>query len=223
VWAVEAISGRNPRVSDGERPDGAPGPVRPRRPGDFDAIYQGKPAWDIDRPQPAFLRLADAGLVSGVVLDVGCGTGEHALMAAAAGRDAVGVDMAAAAIATAERKARDRGLEARFVVMNALELDTLNERFDTVLDCRLFHVLDDDDRVTYPRSLASVLPSGGHYFLLCFSDRQPGDWGPRRVTRDEIKATFAHGWRIDSIEPTTIDINVDPYGAQAWIASITKG
>jgi hypothetical protein len=45
--------------------------------------------------------------------------------------------------------------------MNALELERLNQRFDTVLDCGLFHVLTDADRATYARSLASVIPSGG--------------------------------------------------------------
>ena len=58
---------------------------RPRRAGDFEDSYAGKPPWDIDRPQPAFVALAESGLVTGRVLDVGCGTGEHALMAAAMG------------------------------------------------------------------------------------------------------------------------------------------
>ena len=209
-------------MSGNERQDGAPGPRRPRRPEDFDVIYQGKPAWDIDRPQPAFLELAEAGVVTGTVLDVGCGTGEHALMAAARGCDAVGVDMAAVALATAENKARERGLSVRFVVMNALELEALDQRFDTVLDCGLFHVLDDADRTRYERSLATVIVPGGRYFMLCFSDQQPGDWGPRRIHRDEIVATFADGWHIDSIEPSTIDITMDPNGARAWLASITR-
>jgi cyclopropane fatty-acyl-phospholipid synthase-like methyltransferase len=209
-------------MSGNERQDGAPGPVRPRRPEDFDAIYQGKPGWDIGRPQPAFLVLAEAGMVTGSVLDVGCGTGEHALMAAARGCDAVGVDMAAVAVATATRKATDRGVTARFVVGNALDLESLNQQFDTVLDCGLFHVLDDADRTAYARSLAAVIPPGGRYFMLCFSDQQPGDWGPRRIRRDEITTTFADGWHIDSIEPATIDITMDANGAQAWLATMTR-
>lgn len=52
---------------------------------DWDAIYRSAtpPPWDIGRPQPAFVRLADSGLLAGRVLDAGCGTGEHALLAAA--------------------------------------------------------------------------------------------------------------------------------------------
>jgi ubiquinone/menaquinone biosynthesis C-methylase UbiE len=210
-------------VSGSERQDGAPGPLRPRRPEDFDAIYQGQPAWDIGRPQPAFLALADAGMVTGTVLDVGCGTGEHALMAAARGCDAVGIDMAGVAIATATRKAADRGLMAHFLVANALELESLDQRFDTVLDCGLFHVLDDVDRAAYARSLAAVIRPGGHYFMLCFSDQQPGDWGPRRIRREEVTTTFAGGWHIDSIEPATIDITMDENGARAWLVSMTRG
>src|SRR2546421_3797464 len=95
-------------MSEMERHDAPTGPVRPRQPSDFDALYQGAPPWDIGRPQPAYLELAQAGAVRGRVLDVGCGTGEHALMAAGLGLEATGIDVAAAAIAIAERKARER-------------------------------------------------------------------------------------------------------------------
>src|ERR1700687_4973493 len=93
-----------------------PGPMRPRQPEDFDASYAGTPPWDIGRPQPAFLALAEAGAIRGRVLDVGCGTGEHALMAAGLGLESVGIDSAATAIAIAERKGRERGLAGRFLV-----------------------------------------------------------------------------------------------------------
>jgi hypothetical protein len=55
-----------------------------------------------------------------------------------------------------------------------------------------------------------------------FSDRQPGDWGPRRVTSDEITAAFADGWRVDTIEPTTIEITTDPEGVRAWLVALTR-
>lgn len=60
-------------------------------------------------PQPAFAALADAGALQGRVLDVGCGTGEHAILAAGLGLDATGVDLAANALRTADDKARASG------------------------------------------------------------------------------------------------------------------
>jgi SAM-dependent methyltransferase len=198
-----------------------PGPIRPRHE-DFDAAYAGTPPWDIGRPQPAFLELAEKGVLRGRVLDVGCGTGEHALMAALLGHVAIGVDTAQTAIAIARDKASDRGLTARFLVWDALQLSELNEQFDSVLDCGLFHVFEDDDRVQYVDSLRAVLLPGGRFYMLCFSDRQAGDWGPRRVSQEEIKSSFRNGWQVDSIEGSKIDINIDSNGALAWRVSISR-
>jgi 2-polyprenyl-3-methyl-5-hydroxy-6-metoxy-1,4-benzoquinol methylase len=100
------------------------------------------------------MALAQAGELRGRVLDVGCGTGEHALMAAGLGLDATGIDIAAVAIAAAEGKARERGLRARFLTGDALKLAALGERFDTVLDCGLFHLFDDRQRQVFVETSA---------------------------------------------------------------------
>jgi cyclopropane fatty-acyl-phospholipid synthase-like methyltransferase len=209
-------------MSEAEPPHDSPLPVRPRRPEDFDALYAGTPPWDIGRPQPAFLELADAGALRGRVLDVGCGTGEHALMAAGLGLEATGVDTAPSAIAIAQRKAQERGLTARFLVWNALQLAELGERFDTVIDSGLFHVFEDEDRRLFVDSLRAVMPTGGRYYMLCFSDRQPGDFGPRRVTQEEIRASFSEGWQVDSIDAAKMDVTFRPEGVFAWRATITR-
>jgi SAM-dependent methyltransferase len=189
---------------------------------DFDEMYTGTPPWDIGRPQPAFLWLAEAGAIEGSVLDAGCGTGEHVLMAAARGLDATGIDASSRAIAIAQQKAADRGLDARFVVWDAFRLAELQKQFDTVLDSGLFHVFDDVSRQRYVEQLATVVRPGGRYLMCCFSDRQPGDWGPRRVRQDEIHAAFGEAWRIESIVAAQFDINLDSRVAQAWLSTITR-
>jgi SAM-dependent methyltransferase len=204
------------------RLDGMPPVLQPRRPEDFDLLYEQRPPWEIGRPQPALLVLAEAGAIHGRVLDVGCGTGEHALLAASLGLEATGIDVAPAAIERARQKAAQRGLDARFVVGSVLDLSSLGQLFDTVIDSGLFHVLEDDDRSAFVDGLRAVVPPSGRYFLLCFSDRQPGVLGPRRITQDEIRTAFADGWRVDSIEPVMIDSAVQRGAARAWLAAITR-
>ena len=193
----------------------------------WDASYTAsKPApWDIGRPQPAFVRLVEGGLLSGRLLDAGCGTGEQTLLAASHGADAMGIDVSVRAIELARGKAAERGLTARFEVADALRLGDLGLMFDVVLDSGVFHVFDDKDRVRYVASLASVLRDGGYCHLLCFSDRQPGTLGPRRVRQDELRAAFSDGWRIVSVEAATFDLNESGLGislAQAWLAAIQR-
>ncbi len=180
--------------------------------------------WDIGRPQPALVRLADAGLLTGRVLDSGCGTGEHALLAASRGAQATGVDVAPTAIGLARAKAAERGLEVRFEVGDALDLGGLGLTPDVIIDSGVFHVFSDADRPRYVASLASVLCSGGTVYLMCFSDRQPGDFGPRRVRQDELRESFSDGWTVDSIIAETFDINPleGMTQAQAWLAVMTR-
>lgn len=196
----------------------------------WDAVYAGTPPWDIGRPQSAFRGLAEAGALQGRVLDVGCGTGEHALMAAALGLDATGVDIAETALAIARQKAAERALTARFLAWDATRLPVLGERWQTVLDSGVFHVFDDAARARYVASLAAVIEPGGRYHMLVFSDRQGGSLGPRRISEAEIRAAFADGWSIRSIEPSTMETTTGfdpgpgrgPGGARAWLAAIER-
>jgi cyclopropane fatty-acyl-phospholipid synthase-like methyltransferase len=192
----------------------------------WDASYtSGTPApWDIGRPQPAFARLADEGRLTGRLLDAGCGTGENALLAAGRGADVTGIDVAPSAIARARAKAAQRGLTARFEVADALDLGRLGLTADTVIDSGVFHVFGHDDRARYIASLAAVLRPGGTCYLMCFSDRQPGTWGPRRIREDELRAAFSDGWAVESITADTFDINPleGVTRVQAWLAAIRR-
>lgn len=210
-------------MPEGEHSDRPPETREARGARDFDATYlAGRAPWDIGRPQAVFRALAEGGRLVGRVLDVGCGTGEHALMAAALGLDVTGVDAAHTAIAIARRKATERGLGARFMTWDALELSALGEAFDTVIDCGLFHVFEDRERPKFVEALRASTLSGAWYYMLCFSDREPGDWGPRRIQQDEIRANFADGWHVESIDPAKLETTIEPGSVHAWLASIQR-
>ena len=160
------------------------------------------------------------------MLDAGCGTGENALAAAGRGASVTGVDLSPAAIERARAKAADRGLTARFEVGDALDLPSLGlaGQVDTIIDCGVFHVFSDEKRPRYIASIASALRSGGTTYLMCFSDRQPGDFGPRRVRQDEIRAAFSDGWTVESISAGGFDMNPleGMTRAQAWLAVLKR-
>ena len=115
-------------------------------------------------------------------------------------------------------------METVFQVLDVLRLDVLGESFETIIDSGLFHVFDDAARTRYVTALHAVLRPGGHLHLMCFSDRQPGDWGPRRVTEGELRAAFRSGWRIESLisDHFDIDPNLGTSHAEAWLADILR-
>jgi cyclopropane fatty-acyl-phospholipid synthase-like methyltransferase len=189
----------------------------------FEDAYRGTPPWDIGRVQPSFRAVANAGLVAGPVLDAGCGTGENALFFAARGFEVVGVDAVEAAIQAARAKATARGLDAEFLVHDALALEELGRRFSTVVDSGLFHTFDDGERRRYVASLAAATALRGRVFVLCFSERETGEGGPRRVTRAELRDAFdAAPFRVRGIEAAEMATNLDGGGRKAWLASIER-
>lgn len=193
----------------------------------FENIYAGQPPWEIGRPQKDFISVADQ--ITGSILNAGCGTGENALYFASRGHKVTGIDFLTEPINRAKQKAAERGLTATFLVMDALAVKELPEVFDSAIDSGLFHVFSDGDRRRYVEALASVLKRGGRLFLLCFSDDDPGDQGPRRVTRKEIEDTFAVGWVVESVEPSRFEVRPDlkditfsPGGPRAWFVVVRR-
>jgi SAM-dependent methyltransferase len=137
---------------------------------------------------------------------------------------ALGVDLAPSAVEAARAKAVMRGVDATFEVADVLELSRIARTFATVLDCGVFHVFDDVDRARYVESLASAVDPAGVVHVLCFSEHTPGDWGPRRVTQAELRASFADGWHVDRIEASRLEVRRE-YTAEAahgWLAKIVR-
>src|SRR5262249_3989023 len=115
----------------------------------FEKAYAGEAPWDIDGPQPEIVRLAESGAIRGIVLGVGCGTGENALYLASRGLDVWGIDFIPRAIERARAKALERGLGVHFQVGDALKLEVLGRTFDTAIDSGLFHTFSDEEREVF--------------------------------------------------------------------------
>jgi len=195
----------------------------------FDTAYAdgGTPTWDIGRPQAAVQRLLEAGAFGPPgtrVLDAGCGTGEDALLLAGSGHRVLGVDLAVEAIWRAAAKSEAQGLAADFLVHDALDLAALERTFDVGLDVGLFHTFGDEDRARYAASLAAAVRTGGRAFILCWSDRNPFGFGPRRMTRREIRGTFraAAGWQVDGIVAEKLETRLPAGSVAAWLARLTR-
>lgn len=185
-------------------------------------MYRGQPLWEIGRPQPLVIDLAAAGGFSGSVLDIGCGTGENALLLAERGHEVWGVDLSAVAIERAMVKAHARRLPVVFLAGDALDADEIGRTFNTLLDSACFHTLNDADRDRYAASVAALSEAGTRLHIACFSDAEPPGWGPRRVTQAELRAVFTDDWIVDAITPVNYETTMASGGAAAWLASFTR-
>lgn len=190
----------------------------------WDDAYRITPPWDIGRPQPAFVDLAhNSELNPGRVLDVGCGTGENAIFLAQIGFSVTGVDLVRDAIQAASAKITIRKVKVEFRVGSALALEFGEGTFDNVIDSGLFHTFSDQERVVFALEIRRVLRKGGKYFMLCFSEKEPTDWGgPRRVTKREIEQTFSPQFKINYVRDSYFATRIHDKGGRAYLTSATR-
>jgi SAM-dependent methyltransferase len=98
----------------------------------YDAMYASKDySRECDFVEGALRRYGDGGTYR-TVLDLGCGTGNHAILLAKRGYDVTGVDLSPDMVEVAKRKAADSGVSAGFRTGNMRDVDVGRE-FDAVL------------------------------------------------------------------------------------------
>ncbi|HRV99109.1 MAG TPA: class I SAM-dependent methyltransferase [Aminobacteriaceae bacterium] len=113
------------------------------------------------------------------VLEYGCGPGAAAFPLAERGARVTGIDISEVAIRQAGEEAADRGLDARFEVMDAENLEYPDQSFDLVCGRGIIHHLDvakslaEVSRVLRPEGRAVFAEPLGH---------NPALWIFRRLT-----------------------------------------
>ena len=159
----------------------------------------------------------------GLLLDVGCGTGENVIFLAQNGFTSYAVDFAQKAIERAIVKAKQRHTRVDFRVSDALNLEFEDELFDYVTDCGLFHTFDDTRRRRFVSEIARVTRSGGTYFILCFSDKEPTSWGgPRRISKKELLTSLSPLFTVNYVRDELFATRIHAVGGNAYLASATR-
>lgn len=183
----------------------------------FEQAYRdGDPPWVVDEPQPAVAALARDGAVTGTVLDLGCGTGEHTILLAGLGYDVLGADAAPTAVRRARERAAAAGVDARFVVADALAPAGLGP-FDTVVDSALFHLFDPADQARYARALAGIVRRGGVVHVLALARTgAAAEFGPVIDAADVRTAFTGPDWTVETVGPASYRGVVTAALAQAY-------
>jgi len=165
---------------------------------------EGRPVWDIGRPQAPFVEIADQ--VKGPILDVGCGTGSVAIFFAEKGQAVTGIDLVDQAIERAREKAA--GKKLTFLVKDAFTLIDSDWRFPSIIDSGLFHVFADDleRQRLYVKALAQVIEPGGTLYLLAAKNQPEGSAALSGYSYEELREAFSEGWSFQSIKEFVAEV-----------------
>src|SRR5947208_11973377 len=191
-------------------PPGATGPT-----GDWETLYATSDVatlpWynpvldtDIERALKAH-RLRGAR-----ILDLGTGPATQAMNLAKRGFEVLATDISSSAIQKAKAAAKAAGLSIEFRVDNVIASKLEPNLVDAIMDRGVFHVLPKDKRPTYVQTVHRILRPSGWLFLKCFSDKEPGTWGPFRLAESELRGYFRGTFEVRSVVETVFYGNVKP-------------
>ena len=191
-------------------PPGATGPT-----GDWEKLYATSdvatlPWYNPDLDPDIERALKAHRLRGGHLLDLGTGPATQAMSLAKRGFDVVATDISGSAIKKAKAAAKEAGLSITFHVDNVLKSRLAPNLVDVIVDRGVFHVLPKDKRPVYVRTVHRVLRPNGWLFLKCFSNKEPGTWGPHRIAEPELLGYFRESFEIRSVVETVFHGNVKP-------------
>lgn len=191
------------------------------------AYREGDTPWHSDHPHREVVRLVEEGIwPRGRILDVGCGRASDLIWLAERGFEGWGIDLSDEAVRQAQTRVP---AGVRLFVLGSLELSLPAleaEPFDYVLDigCYHLHEFTPELRPRHARALHSVLRPGGELLLMCFSPREPADWGgPRRIPREELIDVFGPPlFDLVELRETQWRAMDESEGPWSWVSRWTK-
>jgi SAM-dependent methyltransferase len=142
----------------------------------------------------------------GPALDLGSGTGRFSIDLARRGWQVTGVDVVPKAVSIARERAREAGVEARFVeadVANLAAVDVGSD-FRLVLDFGTIHGLRDEQRAAVGRAVSEIAAADATFLMFVFGPGRRGP-APRGMSREDIEATYP-GWRVTDEEAADVNL-----------------
>jgi SAM-dependent methyltransferase len=142
----------------------------------------------------------------GSALDLGCGTGRFSIDLARRGWQVTGVDVVPKAVSIARERAREAGVEVRFVEADVANLAAaeVGSDFHLLLDFGTIHGLSDEQRASAGRAVNEVAAADATFLLFVFGPGRRGP-APRGMSRGDIEATYP-GWNVTDEE--AVDVNL---------------
>ena len=133
--------------------------------------------WEYEYPSPELVALAAANVPkrNARVLDVGSGGGIDPVFMAQRGFRVIGVDVSAAALRLAKKRAEKANVEVEWLRGTVLELPIDGETFDLITDRGLFHLIEDHERARYASEVFRVLKNRGRILIRGTSGESPHD------------------------------------------------
>jgi ubiquinone/menaquinone biosynthesis C-methylase UbiE len=155
-------------------------------------------------------------------LDLGTGPATQAIWLSKRGFTVIGSDLSEAAINRAT-KIYANEINVNFIVDDILNTKFKDNEFDYIFDRGCFRVLSPSDRKKYINKIQQILKKqNGILFLKCFSDKEPRQEGPYKLSQDEIRALFGESFKIHSIEETVYQGTLDPLPKALFVVMTNK-
>ena len=161
----------------------------------------------------------------GKFLDLGTGPGTQAIKLHERGLNVTATDLSETAIKKAQgiyNSNNNNSKKVEFRVDNILNSNLKENEFDYVFDRGCFHVISINDRKRYIMQVTRILKDNGILFLKCFSDKEQGEEGPHRFSKDKLKEIFEkENFNIENMKETVYQGTLNPL-PKALFAVITK-
>jgi len=164
------------------------------------AYGTGKHGWAAEDPSPyaaRFLVRLKRTIRGGRLLDIGCGEGRHAILAARLDFKVTAIDYEPSALKRAQRLAKEKKVRGiYFHLANVLRLPSQDTVFDIVLDYGCLHHQRKADWPAYKAAVLRVLSPNGFFVLSVFSPKFPLFRGSRKnwhIAHGAYRRCFTRG------------------------------